>query len=116
VQELFQEDGARGVIGGDRTSEVTGGDEGSNGRAGVVSGRATRERGNAQLTGGAGRSAGEEARLQRRRARGEWAAWARRGARRVRERREGWAGFGPTGGERFSFSISIYIYFISFLF
>jgi hypothetical protein len=105
------------VIGGDRVGEVMCGDEGSDGRAGVVSGRATRERGNAQLTGGAGRSAGEEAQRQRGRARGEWAVWAGRGARCARERREGLAGFGPIGLERFSFFFFyFYFYFFYLLF
>jgi hypothetical protein len=49
------------VIDGDCAGEVTGRDEGSDGRARVARGRATRERGNVQLMGGASRSAGEEA-------------------------------------------------------
>jgi hypothetical protein len=122
AQELWREDGA-GVIGGDSASEVTGEDERTDGQAWVVSGRATRE----------GKSAadewgrpvrGEEARRQRGRARGGWAAWAGRGAWRAGERREGWAGFGPTEGgfsffflfSSFFFSISISISFISSFF
>jgi hypothetical protein len=42
------------VIDGDCAGEVTGGDDGSDGRAWVARGRATRERG--QLTGGGGMS------------------------------------------------------------
>jgi hypothetical protein len=76
------------------------------------------ERGRAgALTSGAGRSARGEARRERGRVRGRWAAWAEQGTGTRERGREGWAGSGPAegGGFPFSFSISISISFLFLL-
>jgi hypothetical protein len=68
------------------------------------------------LTSGASRSAGGEARCERGRARGRWAAWAERGMG-VREiGREGWAGSGPAEGDDFLFLFQVLFLFLSFFF
>jgi hypothetical protein len=76
------------------------------------------ERGRAgALTSGAGRSARGEARRERGRVRGRWAAWAEQGTGTRERGREGGAGAAPAegGGFPFSFSISISISFLFLL-
>jgi hypothetical protein len=104
------------VIDGDCAGEVTGGDDRSDGRARVASGRAMRERGAADgwgrdVRGGRGRTA--MGRLGRGR---EWSAGAR-----VRERRPGPEAAQPRGVSFslfsfFLFPISISYFYFFYLF
>jgi hypothetical protein len=88
VSALMVEATGRKVVGGERADSLVTGE----GEKGLIGGPPVRERvierGRAgALTIGAGRSAGGEARHERGRARGRWAAWAKRGtSARERER------------------------------
>jgi hypothetical protein len=64
-----------------------------------------------RLTGGAGLTAAEGGARARERRWVAWAAKGGRGARRVGERREGWAGFGPAEE-----GISLFLFLFLFLF
>jgi hypothetical protein len=101
------------VIGGDRAGELTGRDERTDGRARVVSGRATREGKSAADEWGRPVSE-EEARRQRGRAHGKWVAWAGQGAWHAGKRREGWARFDPTeGGDFLLFFLFLFLFLLS---
>jgi hypothetical protein len=100
-----------GVIGGDRAGEVTGGDERTDRRDRVVSGRATRERegaanGCGRAISGGGRS------VARGRARGRWVVWAVSGGgvrARGRERSA------QLRGGIFSFFLFLFLFYFLFL-